>query len=511
MTNTAERTTVRRWLSVLVAATLLAGCAGPPWKMPALKNEVPAPKQVPQAHQTRVRAGGGDGFALGDVDQPACTPAQFLQRAAELLRAGQVVSADRYVERYPDIALAVLREPAGVPAPPEILARVAQRHDQQCSRVAPNAGWTALLADRAARPEVYTPYDEKRRQFMSCLQNGNARECLAMGVLEAPAGAPGTMLSIDALRLAGIAQVLDGQARSAAATLEKAVGLALRDHPYQAVSLLLLLSDAQRRSEDSARAELSWNQAALLAGELLDGRPPVVDPILWERVAYLRPVNCAWPPEVRRRLAEVNTAFAIVPDPRQAVSPGGVSALEEAPLWIAIGHWRLARDEAQAALVALKRAESSTVDNYIGQRLQLAQARSLAHLGQPGPATAIAIRLAGENDPRISRPAIAMAGALKLQQGGVQQGFNLLRHGVEEEPACQWPERAEAEADLGLAYLLMGDETNGLRWLHTAQQGFEAAGQHEQLVQCLENEAAYLKQAKKNDLAAAVRKRLQTM
>jgi hypothetical protein len=187
------------------------------------------------------------------------------------------------------------------------------------------------------------------------------------------------------------------------------------------------------------------------------------------------------------------------------------AAVEEAPLWVAIGHWRLGRDEPQAALVALKRAESSTTDNYTGNRLQLAQAKTLARMGQSGPASAILISLAGSSDPRILHPALAMLGTLKLQQGGIQQGFNLLRRSVEGDPLAQWPERAEAEADLGLAYLLMGDENNGLRWLHGAQQAMEAAGQQESLLQCLENEAAYLEKAKKNDLAKAVRQRLESL
>ena len=72
----------------------------------------------------------------------------------------------------------------------------------------------------------------------------------------------------------------------------------------------------------------------------------------------------------------------------------------------------------------------------------------------------------------------------------------------------QWPERAEAEADLGLAHLLMGDETAGLRWLHQAQATFETSGQYDVLFQSLENELAYLESTRKKDLALAVRQRL---
>jgi hypothetical protein len=186
-------------------------------------------------------------------------------------------------------------------------------------------------------------------------------------------------------------------------------------------------------------------------------------------------------------------------------------ALSEAVLWTNIGHWRLARSESQAALVALKRAESTAGDPATAGLLRLAEAKTLIRMGQAATASAMFIALAGDANPRISHPAMAMLGTLKLKQGSVQQGFNLLHRAVESDLSCVWPERAQAEADLGLAYLMSGDEAAGLRWLHNAQQSFEAVGDREQLVQCLENEVAYLVQAKKDDLAKAVRKRLELL
>jgi tetratricopeptide (TPR) repeat protein len=503
---------IRNSAVILVAVACLAGCSGPVWKLPALKGEIPAPKTPPKgAGPTHVRA-SGEGFTLGDVERPACTPQQFVDRAAELYRQGQATSADRWVQRYPDIALSVLREPGSAQVPPDLLLRVAQAHDQQCARVPADAGWAAVCIDRGKRPDAYKLYDERRRQFLTHLQNGQAKEALAVNLTELPADVPGAMLAIDTLRLTGIAQILENHPQEAAASYDKAIAAAA-GHPYQAVSLLLLASDAHRRAGKPQGAQQAWNQAARLAAELTAGPRPVIDPILWERVAYLRPVESNWPPEVAGRLHEVNLAFAIVPGTRNPVTPASTagSSADEGPLWIAIGHWRLARNEPQAALVALKRAESSTSDNYTADRLQLSQAKTLASMGQAGPASAILIRLSSSADSRISHPALAMLGTMKLQQGGVQQGFNLLRRAVEADPALQWPERADAEADLGLAYLLMGDENTGLRCLHAAQHAWESSGQYEPLVQCLENEAAYFDQAKKKDLAESVRKRLETL
>jgi len=491
-----------------VAAMLLGGCAGISWKPFASKSDPPAGPAPAAGTHVRV---GGDGFALGDVEQSVCTPQQFLQRVGELLPARQTAAAE-FVQRHPDVALGILREPGAVPAPPHVLAFVAQVHDRQCSRVEAQAGWSALLADRAAHPDRYAPHDQKRRQFMDHVQNGRVQEALQLGVADTPAGTPGTMLAVDAWRLTGIALVLGGQPQEAAAAFQKALQQAA-GHPYQAVNVLLLLSDAQRRSGMLPAAQSTWQDSVRLASELATAVSPVADPILWERAAYARPVQCPWPVDVQQRLDQVNLAFGIVPGRRDAVIPVSTAATpaDEAALWTAIGHWRLARDEPQAALAALKRAESMTSQSWPAARLQLAQAKALARLGQAQAATAVLIRLASNGDPQIARPATAMLGTMKLQQGGVQQGFNLLRRAGEEDPSLFWPERPEAEADLGLAYLLVGDENAGLRWLHGAQQAFEASGQHEPLVQCLENEAAYLDQAKKTDLAKAVRRRIECL
>jgi hypothetical protein len=282
-----------------------------------------------------------------------------------------------------------------------------------------------------------------------------------------------------------------------------------RDHPYQTLNLLLLASDAQRRAGDLLAAERTWQDTARLASDLVRGPHPIIDPILWERISYLRPANCPWPGEVRHTLSEVNVAFGIVADPRQ--SAASIASTDEAPLWTAIGHWRLARNEAQSALVALKRAETLTSQPYAASRLQLSETKALVRLGQVPAASAILIHLAGSPDPLISHPAMAMLGTAKLQQGSAQEGFNLLHNAVEEDSAAVWPERAEAEADLGLAYLMIGDEASGFRWLHQAQQSFEASGQQQALVQCLENEAAFLEQAKKADIAKTIRHRIESL
>jgi tetratricopeptide (TPR) repeat protein len=498
------------WTIGLPALLAMAGCAGLPWKTPVLKTELTASK-TSSAQQTQVKV-GGDGFALGDVDQPGCLPQPFVDRVEELIRAHRSGEAASWIHRYPDVALSVLREPGLVRVGTESFQTIAKAHDQQCCRGVGNAGWSATVAERTAHPQRFADYDQKRRQFMTHVQNGRSKEALQQELVEAARSVGDRLQVLDALRLTGIALILDGRPGEAIRPYQEALEQAGKDHPYQAVNLLLLVSDAHRRAGDPGSADRSWQDAARLAADLTMARPAVVDPILWERVAYLRPVNCPWPAEVRQALTQVNVTFGIVADARDAtMTTAGNRDADESPLWIAVGHWRLARDEAQAALVALKRAESMSADSYVASRLQLSQSKALNRLGQGSAATAILIHLASNSNPLISHPAMAVLGTAKLQQGNAQQGFNLLRRAVEEGNNIVWPERPEAEADLGLAYLMIGDEGAGLRWLHQAQQSFEMSGQQEALAQCLENEAAFLEQAKKTDLAKAVRRRIESL
>jgi hypothetical protein len=98
-----------------------------------------------------------------------------------------------------------------------------------------------------------------------------------------------------------------------------------------------------------------------------------------------------------------------------------------------------------------------------------------------------------------------------LAEGCAVQALAVLKKAVEESPSPDWPGRGEAEADLGLAYVMTGAEADGLRWLHSGQQHFEAAGDHELLLVSLDNEARYYEKTQKADEAARVRQRMQAL
>ena len=121
------------------------------------------------------------------------------------------------------------------------------------------------------------------------------------------------------------------------------------------------------------------------------------------------------------------------------------------------------------------------------------------------------MKMADNADARVSLPAMALLGTLKLQQGATQQGFNLLHRALEVEQGATWFGCAPGRGRSWPGLSSVRPENAGLNRLHNAQQAFQSAGQTDQLAQCLENEAGYLEQAKKSDLAKAIRDRLAAM
>ena len=471
---------------------------------------VPAPTKPPTALATpakQVKVGGG-GLQLGDVQQAAINREEFARRTGELLNADRTASARAWVERYPDVALDTLRQAGAPEARSGVLQFIAQVHHEQASRAEGTAGWPGLLKQRAAQPDSYTAYDACRRSMLEKMAKGQAKEAAAER-LSVPRGTPGPLLTLDAQQLEGEAWLLAERPENAVRDFSTALKAGQATHPYRAVQLLLLRSEAHRRAGKEDQAVADWQEAANLATTLLALPRPVCDPVLWERISYLRPVKTPWSAELGQALLRLDPSLG-VPAPPPGASAAAVQCIE-AQLWTCIGNWRLERHESQAALIAFKRAETFSMDHARRALLQLAQAQALTQLGQGAPARAVLAKQADSQNPAVAQPALAMLGALKFHEGNLQQGLQLLKKAVEPAGDADWPGRAAAEADLGLAYLSAGDEAAGLRWLRSAQQRFEQAGRHAQLIQALENEAAWFEHNSKPGEALSLKQRVQAL
>jgi hypothetical protein len=435
---------------------------------------------------------------------------EFITRVNQLLADQRTTTARMLVQRHPDLSLEILQAPLPDEAKSAVTRFIAQMRDQQCVPPSPSGGWDLLFQDRLANPTRYAKYDEARAKLLELFRRGRAQYAADLKLASFATDAPNALLTIDAGQLTGIALQLAGRPAEAAPMLAQTAQTAKGQDIHQAAYLLLLLSDSERCAGQFDRASSSWQQATLLASDSLVSSIPIRDPMFWERATYLRPVKIAWPEPVLRRLVELSQLPAptipVGSDPNAAVAQG------ECALFACLGQWRYDRNEPQAALLAFKRAETCTEDEARKERLRFCQAKALFRLEQAGTATALLVELSKRTDSAIARPALALLGGMKLQSGNTQLGMSLLERALTPEPIPDWPERAEADADLGLAQLMLGDEVQGLQRLRVAQRRFEVAGQHDLLMKSLWNEARYLEhKGKHKDEVAAIENRLRSL
>jgi tetratricopeptide (TPR) repeat protein len=492
------------WVTACIAA-LLVGCTTQTVPdLGKLLDRQPESEKRPHGRKKL------DVFArsLGNSQEISLEPAALAARVSQLQDEKKPVLARGWILRHPDATLDMLRT-LDADSPAEMMRLIAEVHDEQTIKNG-NAGWSEVFRTRKTNPNIET-YCDARTLFHQRMAEGLIDRALEVDLIADADATACAVLSVDARQLRGTAFLLADRPAQAVAAFDDAIRLAEEFCPYQAAYLLMLQSDAQRRAGDGKIAADTWQQAVVTAAYLLDDAPALVDPVLWERLSYLRPASRTWPADVVA-LLEARDSLAgfddLLADETAASDKAADPADAETIVWHSIGRWYLDRSHAQAALVAFKRAESAAKDDATRQWLRFRQAKAMVVLGQGGAATAILVGLAASKSSAVDRPVSAMLGTLYLQRGQLQRGLTMLRKAVERDDGVEWAERSEAEADLGLAYLSIGDERKGLERLHLAQERFQAENEPESLVASLENELKYLEQAGKRREASDVRAQL---
>ncbi len=461
-----------------MVGVLLGGCTWPasPASSPSQPSAATTARRVEMVNlTTRTQA----------ANPSSLNVEQFTAKAAELCHDKKMGRLHRFVERYPDVALEMLRTTSPALASKGERQAVAEAYDRLFVASQESQGWRFILKDMAARPEAYQPAFDGRVRARGFIEQGRFTPAI---LLDAGGGAPlPSYLRADALRLRGIGLLLNNQPAPAAAAWQQARGLAQSDVCVSA-ELDLLISDALRKAGPAfggVESAVAWNQAASEALELHD-------PIFWERLLELKPSHAAWPRQVQARCLEHGAA-------RTSVSE--VEDFDEGVIWRQTAEWRLERNEASAALLSFAQAESQSASARAKGEARIGQARSLIAMGQSTPAMAILSAVVQQPDPSVSCHALAVMGVINLQQGQEAEGLKMLRRAVENTDHARWPGFSLAQADLALACLAAGKEKDGLRLLHEAQDAFKSEGRLADLCQCLANEAAYLRKAGQTDLA----------
>ncbi len=288
---------------------------------------------------------------------------------------------------------------------------------------------------------------------------------------------------------------------SKAADLLQRSQAAMAAYPYHAIHAGLIQAEAHRHLGQIKSAAQAWQQTAVLIARL---NPRLQTPELWEQLAGQRPVPTAWPTDVAAALASRLPAELQELAAKPNFTP-------ESFVWYAIGNARLNRAETSEALTAFKRADSQGAFPLWDDFLVLHQAKALLAMQQTPAATSLLTALVGRTPASPWRSsALALLGSGKLEEENTQQALAFLREAIETGSSDTfW--RADAEANLGLVYLMTGDEAKGLRYLHASQERFIANRNVVGAIQCLENEARYVQHLGKTDADQRIRRRVQEL
>lgn len=437
-----------------------------------------------------------DALTPGVLVAPAPGPGEVAQAVARLHTLGAQGSALRLARRDPARLLAALVHGSAQPAD---LSRAAAVYERATGAASADGGWSAHFAQRAASPATFRDFDEARAALLSDLRAGDIGSAAERLPLPVPRGTPGaSVLTLQALALEGQVRLAAGEIDAAAESFAAAARTAGAERPFEQARCLLLQWQAVQRL-DPPPESAGWSEA-VAASAALRG---LSDPDFWLAAAASRPAGSPWPAEALTRAES-----AVAPD--GDVAPADAEALVTG--WI--GLQLLAAERAEEALLWLMQAESLASSARARQALGVQQARALVALGRAPEATARLSTLAESSDAVVSRSALALLGALDLKLLRPERALPLLTRaldGASEATSAgetRWSGRAEAQADLGIALLLLGRDDEGLIQLREAQARFELEQDWDGLARALRNELAWTTEARRHADAELLRARL---
>ncbi len=456
------------------------------------KKETTGAKPEPTPLDKKIRW-DGSGLVLGETDTAAYSSTSFIESVAGCLKENRPGSIASLVRRYPDVALKVLQD-----TPPDhnnlaVLQSIALRFDNLYCQANTKQGWSSYVTAMAQAKN--RDLIDRKTEFWNALKTNEPEKALGLRLPKYLPRDPNPMVSAEIYRLEAVAMMVNGDYKSAIKRLKKTIDLLAELSPYQAHHLELLLGEFHRHDGNQEAWTATW-QRAVQGQSLVVDDANLLDPAFWEKAAFLRPAGLDWPVEtianLNARLEQLNLFNELGPD----------NQLENEPtVWLTIGIQHLKRNEGQQAILAFKKTEATTRNRDVTNVLHLYQARSLVAAAQPGAASAILFRLISDRKhPLVGDRAKAVLGAMKLQNGAIAQGVNLLNSAIRS--ADQWPrgERLKGQADHALAMLIRGDDVEGLSLLNQVFQEFKSSGEFEQAHQCLWNKVQYFEQTDQKTL-----------
>ena len=465
-------------------------------------TEVPSPdKQYDSSGNAipeKIRLAGG--LTLGDTGNLAFTADSLSVVVEELVESERWNSLRNIVALYPGVATKIMWGEGSnqlSSSQREVLAR------------AMDLKWTKgdldtwqAFAKRQYNQGKAGNYLENRNRFLAFLQVNDTKSAFSIQLSKSAAKSNSKIAEAESLRLEGIAHLMNEDYDNSIKSLSRARTLQEQSQPIQASHTGLLLGEAFRHANQLEQWEESWLKAISLQSQYAV-ESGLKDPAFWSKAAFLRPVSSQWPSEVIGRLEHSlrneNLEFGF-----------SESSIDEAVVWATIGIQSLKRHESQNSILAFKKSEALVNGVSLREELQMQQALAMIDGGQQGPASAILLRL-GSQPSLLGDRAKAILATLKLQNGSLAQGMNLLQSAIK--TSSQWPthERLRAQADYGLAYLMRGREEQGIGLLNYVYNEFLKLQSYEDASQCLANIATYYEKTDQKAKHRIALQKLQTL
>lgn len=504
---------LRVWISFVVCAGLVvSGCSI--FKVDADKarqnilEKAFSKKEKPKSKSSRTGAdsisseseiGLTGGLSLGDTDNLAFTTAELGDLLSQFLEADKWNSTRSLIRLYPDLVGKILIGDRHGSLSEAQLIKVAELYDDQWAGNGDDS-WLTFIRDQ--QKDTNGQFSDLRKRFLKHLENDESEKALSLKFSRTLRGSSSSIARAEAHRLEGVAHMMNEDHQRSGEHFAKATELLKQTHPHAASHHALLLGESQRHAGEKDQWISTWKFAIDLQSRWLAERG-LHDPAFWKQAAYLRPAETPWPIKVIGRLENAlrneNLDFG-----------ANQTADVEAVVWATVGTQSLKRHESQNAILAFKKSESLVASSSLKEELRMQQALAMINGGQQGPASAILVRLSSKPGLLGDR-AKAVLATMKLQNGSLIQGMNLLQSAIKS--SNQWPtsERLRAMADYGLAYLMREKEEQGIALLNSVHSEFVKEKSFGHAAQCLENMATYYEKTDQNGLRRQVVARMKRL
>ncbi len=424
---------------------------------------------------TTIRFDGSE-VVLGTVDSARMTTEQLNDKLRSLVEKNKLHSATKLVGQNMTIAEQLLWELIGQRTENERCELIAHVLSQG---IDPAVSWNGMLAQSKAVPAAAAIYYAHRRNFSKKLQVEQPSDAECEQLRIAAQGLKHPLPMIDALHLCAVREMVAGRHAWAESLLLQAIELAERNRDLaRAADMCLMASVTAQATGEHKKSAVAWTKAVEYQLATKSNATQRFDISFWQRADKLRPAGAVWPQLVSQVLQE---RASFVGCNLNSDSP------PELVLYCVFASAEYAAGNPQLALIHFKKAESlARPDDVVW--LRIAQGKCLAALGQTQAAAAILSAPAGGTQSTAAAAAMAALGSAKLQSGAYQQGAQLLHKALNDSPSLSWSTRNSAEADLALAFLIIGDTEEGLQKLAAAQHKFKVDGDIDGLLHSLENE-----------------------